>query len=76
MRYLIKETLPFVQFSSVKVTDAFNPLFDIESRPEKTLKKLLPAISTKPSTKTIPTFPIFLTTIAAWLKTMLLAQQV
>jgi len=29
-RYLMKESAPFVQFSSVKVTDDFNHLFDIE----------------------------------------------
>ena len=29
-KYLLKETAPFVQFSSVKPTNDFNPEFDIE----------------------------------------------
>lgn len=37
-RYLLKETAPFMQFSSVKVTDEFNPLFDIEAIPKQTLE--------------------------------------
>lgn len=36
-RYLLKETAPFVQFSSVMVTDDFNPLFDIEKIPKQSL---------------------------------------
>ena len=37
-RWLLKETAPFVQFSSVKVTDDFNPLFDIEKIPKQSLE--------------------------------------
>lgn len=37
-RYLLKETAPFVQFSSVKTTDDFNPEFDIEKIPKQTLE--------------------------------------
>ncbi len=37
-KYQLKETAPFVQFSSIKVTDAFNPLFDIEAIPRQTLE--------------------------------------
>ncbi|SNV31906.1 Uncharacterised protein [Chryseobacterium taklimakanense] len=36
--HLLKETAPFVQFSSVKVTDDFNPLFDIEKIPKQSLE--------------------------------------
>ncbi|AYO57339.1 hypothetical protein CO230_03890 [Chryseobacterium sp. 6424] len=36
-KYLLKETAPFVQFSSVKPTDDFNPEFDIEKTPKQTL---------------------------------------
>ncbi|MBW8360118.1 MAG: hypothetical protein K0M63_10015 [Weeksellaceae bacterium] len=36
-KYLLKETAPFVQFSSVKITDDFNPEFDIEKVPKQTL---------------------------------------
>ena len=37
-KYQLKETAPFVQFSSVKVTDAFNDLFDIEAIPKQSLE--------------------------------------
>lgn len=36
-KYLLKETAPFVQFSSVKIMDVFNPEFDIEKTPKQTL---------------------------------------
>ena len=36
-KWLLKETAPFVQFSSVKVTDNFNALFDIEKTPKQSL---------------------------------------
>ncbi|WP_332026677.1 hypothetical protein [Kaistella sp.] len=36
-KYLLKETAPFVQFSSVKIMDDFNPEFDIEKTPKQTL---------------------------------------
>lgn len=36
-KHLLKETAPFVQFSSVKPTDDFNPEFDIEKTPKQTL---------------------------------------
>ncbi len=36
-KYLLKETAPFVQFSSVKPTNDFNPEFDIEKTPKQTL---------------------------------------
>lgn len=49
-RWLLKETAPFVQFSSVKVTDNFNALFDIEKLPKQSLEdycqQLLYRIST------------------------------
>ena len=58
-RYLLKETAPFVQFSSVKVTDAFNPLFDIEAVPKQSLEdycqQLLNRIFSLPL-KNIPAF--------------------
>lgn len=37
-RHLLKETAPFVQFSSVKITDDFNPLFDIEKIPKQSIE--------------------------------------
>ena len=37
-RHLLKETAPFVQFSSVKITDDFNPLFDIEKIPKQSVE--------------------------------------
>lgn len=37
-RYLLKETAPFVQFSSVKVTDDFNTFFDIEKTPKQSVE--------------------------------------
>jgi len=37
-RHLLKETAPFVQLSSVKVTDDFNPLFDIEKIPKQSVE--------------------------------------
>ena len=37
-RYLVKETAPFVQFSSVKVTADFNTLFDIEKTPKQSVE--------------------------------------
>lgn len=37
-RYLLKETTPFVQFSSVKVTDDFNTFFDIEKTPKQSVE--------------------------------------
>lgn len=37
-RYLLKETVPFVQFSSVKVTDDFNTIFDIEKTTKQTVE--------------------------------------
>lgn len=37
-KYLIKETVPFVQFSSVNKNDTFNPLFDIEKLAKQTLE--------------------------------------
>jgi len=36
-KYLLKETAPFVQFSSVKITDDFNPDYDIEKVAKQTL---------------------------------------
>lgn len=38
-KYLLKETAPFVQFSSVKITDDFNPDYDIEKVPKQTLEE-------------------------------------
>lgn len=38
-KYLLKETAPFVQFSSVKITDDFNPDYDIEMVPKQTLEE-------------------------------------
>lgn len=38
-RYLMKESAPFVQFSSVKVTDEFDPQFDIEKTPKQTVEE-------------------------------------
>lgn len=35
---MLKETAPFVQLSSVKVTDDFNPLFDIEKIPKQSVE--------------------------------------
>lgn len=37
-RHLLKETAPFVQLSSVKITDDFNPLFDIEKIPKQSVE--------------------------------------
>ncbi|MBU8882372.1 hypothetical protein CBW16_10305 [Flavobacteriaceae bacterium JJC] len=36
---LIKETAPFLQFSSVKITDDFNPVFDILKIPNESLQE-------------------------------------
>lgn len=38
-KHLLKETAPFVQFSSVKITDDFNPEFDIEKTPKQSLEE-------------------------------------
>ena len=38
-KHLLKETAPFVQFSSVKITDDFNPDYDIEKVPKQTLEE-------------------------------------
>ena len=59
-RYLIKETLPFVQFSSVKVTDAFNTLFDIEKIPEETLETYCQSLFTKAFNQNNSNIPDFL----------------
>ncbi|MCQ4035519.1 hypothetical protein [Kaistella montana] len=59
-RYLIKETAPFVQFSSVKVTDAFNALFDIEKIPEETLETYCQALFTKAFNQNNSNIPDFL----------------
>jgi hypothetical protein len=37
-KYQLLESVPFVEFSSVKVTDSFNPLFDIEKVPEENIE--------------------------------------
>ena len=36
--YPLLETAPFLEFTSVKVTDAFNPIFDVEKIPEENLQ--------------------------------------
>ena len=45
--YPLLETAPFIEFTSVKVTDAFNHLFDIE----KTQKKIYSLIANHLSIK-------------------------
>lgn len=46
-RYRLKETAPFVQFSSVKITENFNTLFDIERTPKQTLEHYCQQLITK-----------------------------
>lgn len=59
-KYLIKETAPFVQFSSVKVTDAYNALFDIEKVTEETLETYCQALFTKAFNQNNSHIPDFL----------------
>lgn len=40
--YPLLETAPFMEFTSVKVTDAFNHLFDIEKKHRRKFTVLLP----------------------------------
>lgn len=57
--YLIKETAPFVQFSSVQASDVFNPLFDIEKVSNETLDTYCQALFSKAfqlSNSNIPDF--------------------
>ena len=59
-RYLIKETVPFVQFSSVKVTGSYNALFDIEKVPDETLETYCQALFTKAFNQNNSNIPDFL----------------
>ena len=59
-KYLIKETAPFVQFSSVKVTDAFNPLFDIEAIPRQTLEDYCQQLINKTFSLSLKHIPVFI----------------
>ena len=59
-KYLIKETAPFVQFSSVKVTDAFNPLFDIEAVPRQTLEDYCQQLINKTFSLSLKHIPVFI----------------
>ena len=45
--YPLSETVPFVEFTSVKVTDAFNHLFDIEKNTEEKLQSYCQALINK-----------------------------
>lgn len=36
--YPLLETAPFMEFTSVKITDDFNPLFDVEKNEEENLQ--------------------------------------
>ena len=45
--YPLLETVPFVEFTSVKVTDAFNHLFDIEKIKEENLQSYCQALINK-----------------------------
>ena len=45
--YPLLETVPFVEFTSVKVTDAFNHLFDIEKDTEENLQSYCQALINK-----------------------------
>ena len=45
--YPLLETVPFMEFTSVKVTDAFNHLFDIEKKTEENLQSYCQALINK-----------------------------
>ena len=45
--YPLLETVPFVEFTSVKVTDAFNHLFDIEKNTEENLQSYCQSLINK-----------------------------
>ena len=45
--YPLLETVPFMEFTSVKVTDAFNHLFDIEKKTEENLQSYFQALIIK-----------------------------
>ena len=45
--YPLLETAPFMEFTSVKVTDAFNHLFDIEKKTEENLQSYCQALINK-----------------------------
>ena len=45
--YPLLETAPFMEFTSVKVTDAFNHLFDIEKNTEENLQSYCQALINK-----------------------------
>lgn len=56
----IKETAPFVQFSSVETADAFNPLFDVEKTQNETLETYCQALFTKAFSQNNSNIPEFL----------------
>ena len=45
--YPLLETAPFIEFTSVKVTDAFNHLFDIEKNTEENLQSYCQSLINK-----------------------------
>lgn len=45
--YPLLETAPFMEFTSVKVTDAFNHLFDIEKNTEENLQSYCQSLINK-----------------------------
>ncbi len=59
-KYQLKETAPFVQFSSIKVTDAFNPLFDIEAIPRQTLEDYCQQLINKTFSLSLKYIPVFI----------------
>ncbi|WP_209389794.1 hypothetical protein [Chryseobacterium sp. RR2-3-20] len=59
-KYQLKETAPFVQFSSVKVTDAFNDLFDIEAIPKQSLEDYCQQILNKIFSLPLKNIPAFI----------------
>lgn len=59
-RFHLKETAPFMQFSSVKITDDFNPLFDIEKIPDETLQSYCEALFHKAITTNNSNIPAFI----------------
>ena len=59
-KYQLKETAPFLQFSSVKVTDAFNDLFDIEAIPKQSLEDYCQQILNKIFSLPLKNIPAFI----------------
>ena len=47
IHYPLMETAPFLEFTSVKITDTFNPLFDVEKIEEENLQSYCQAIIDK-----------------------------